>query len=94
LPGIGAGLQQRLRSRLDQVLQQLQENARAAAIGPGCDDLVLLPELLALQNGEQQLQAIAPAMATYTASIVALHATIRDRRSVVQAQLKAFEALC
>lgn len=94
LPGIGAGLQQRLRHRLDQVVQELEARANAAGIGPGREDLVLLPELLALQNGEQQLQALGRAMATFTAAIEALQTTISDRRSAMETQLKAFEALC
>jgi len=94
LPGIGAGLQQRLRHRLDQVVQGLEAHANAAGIGPGREDLVLLPELLALQNGEQQLQALGRAMATFTAAIEALQTTISDRRSAMETQLKAFEALC
>lgn len=94
LPGIGAGLQQRLRSHLDQVVQQLEARANAAGIGPGREDLVLLPELLALQNGEQQLQALGNAMASFSAAIEALQSTIRDRRSAMQAALSAFEALC
>jgi len=53
-----------------------------------------LPELLALQNGEQQLQAISCAMGSFEAAIEALQTAIRDRRSAMQAQLKAFEALC
>lgn len=94
LPGIGAGLQQRLRTRLDQVVQRLEARTSAAAIGPGREDLVLLPELLALRNAEQQVQAISHAMASLTAAIEEIQAKIRDRRSAVQAQLKAFEALC
>ena len=94
LPGIGAGLQQRLRSHLDQVVQQLEARANAAGIGPGREDLVLLPELLALQNGEQQLQVLGSAMASFSAVIEALQSTIRDRRSAMQAELTAFEALC
>ena len=94
LPGIGSGLQQRLRTRLDQVVQQLEARASAAGIGPGREDLVLLPELLALQNGEQQLQAISCGMGSFEAAIEALQTAIRDRRSAIQAQLKAFEALC
>jgi len=81
LPGIGAGLQQRLRHRLDQVVQGLVARASAAGIGPGREDLVRLPELLALQNGEQQLQALGRAMATFTAAIEALQTTISDRRT-------------
>ena len=94
LPGIGAGLQQRLRSQLDQVVQRLEARASAAGIGPGREDLVLLPELLALQNGEQQLQAIGRAMASFAAAIEALQTTIRERRSAMQTELKAYEALC
>jgi hypothetical protein len=94
LPGIGAGLQQRLRTRLDQVVQRLEARASATGFGPGREDLVLLPELLALQNGEQQLQALGRAMATFAAAIEALQTTICDRRSAMEAQLKAFEALC
>ncbi|MBM5797035.1 MAG: hypothetical protein FJ060_02545 [Cyanobacteria bacterium K_Offshore_0m_m2_072] len=81
LPGIGAGLQQRLRHRLDQVVQGLEARASAAGTGPGREDLVRLPELLALQNGEQQLQALGRAMATFTAAIEALQTTISDRRT-------------
>jgi hypothetical protein len=76
------------------VVQRLEARAKAAGIGPGRDDLVLLPELLALQNGEHQLQALGRAMATFTAAIEALPATIRDRRNAMESQLKAFEALC
>jgi len=94
LPGIGGGLQQRLRSQLDQVVQRLDARASAAGIGPGREDLVLLAELLALQNGEEQLQTIGRAMATFTAAIEALQTAIGDRRSAIQAALKAFEALC
>ncbi len=94
LPGIGGGLQQRLRHRLDQVVQRLEARANAAGIGAGRDDLLLLPELLALQNGEQQLQALGRAMATFSAAIEALRTTIRDRRNAMESQLKAFEALC
>ena len=94
LPGIGAGLQQRLHTKLDQVVQRLEARANAAGIGPGREDLVLLPELLALQNGEQQLQALGRAMETFTAAIEALQTTISDRRSAMETQLKAFEALC
>jgi serine/threonine protein kinase len=94
LPGIGAGLQKRLRTRLDQVVQRLEARASDAGIGPGSEDLVLLPELLALQNGEQQLQAISRAMVSFSAAIEALQTTIRDRRSAMEIQLKAFEALC
>jgi hypothetical protein len=76
------------------VVQRLEARASAAGIGPGREDLVLLTELLALQNGEQQLQALSRAMATFAAAIEALQTTIRDRRSAMEAQLKAFEALC
>jgi hypothetical protein len=62
--------------------------------GPGREDLVLLPELLTLQNGEQQLQALGRAMATFAAAIETLQPTICDRRSAMEAQLKAFEVLC
>ena len=94
LPGLGAGLQKRLRTRLDQVVQRLEARASAAGLGPGREDLVLLPELLALQNGEQQLQAISRTMATFTAAIAALQTTIRERRCAMQVHLKAFETLC
>lgn len=94
LPGIGAGLQTRLRTRLDQVVERLEARANAAGIGPQREDLVLLPELLALQNGEQQLQAISRAMVSFTGAMQALQATIRERRSAMQAQLEAFESLC
>ena len=94
LPGIGAGLHKRLQTRLDQVVQRLEARANAAGIGPGRDDLVLLHELLALQNGEQQLQAISRAMVSFTAAIDALQTTIRERRNAMETQLKAFEALC
>ena len=40
--------------------------------GPGREDLVLLPELLTLQNGEQQLQAIGCATKTFAGAIQAL----------------------
>jgi hypothetical protein len=63
-------------------------------MGPGRDDLVLLPELLALQNDEQQLQALGRALACFKAAIEALHTTIRERRNAMEIQLKAFEALC
>lgn len=93
LPGIGVVLQKRLRARLNQVVQRLESRASDAGNAPAHDDLVLLPELLALQNGEQQLQAIDRTMASWTASREGLQTTIRDRRSAMQAQLKAFEAL-
>lgn len=93
LPGIGAGLHRRLRTRLDQVVQQL-ETRGGAAIKPGPDDLVLLPELLALQNGEQQLLAINRSMVLFAAAVEALQTTIRTHRSAMNIHLKAFEALC
>ncbi|MFM8525803.1 MAG: hypothetical protein ACKOCM_09310, partial [Cyanobacteriota bacterium] len=93
LPGIGAGLQQRLRTRLDQAVQQLEAQAGAAVIGPGQDDLVLLPELLALQNGEEQLLAINPDLTSFKSEIEVVQTTIRDRRRAMEAQRKAFEAL-
>ena len=71
----------------------LVRKARAASAAAGAD-LVLLPELLALQNGEQQLQALGSAMASFSAAIEALQTTIRDRRSAMQAALTAFVALC
>lgn len=94
LPGIGAALQARLRMRLDQAVQRLEACANAAGMGPGRDDLVLLPELLALQNGEQQLQTLGRALTCFKAAIEALHTTIRERRNAMEIQLKAFEALC
>jgi len=94
LPGIGAALQTRLRIRLDQAVQRLEACANAAGMGPGRDDLVLHPELLALQNGEQQLQVLGRALACFKAAIEALHTTIRERRDAMEIQLKAFEALC
>jgi hypothetical protein len=94
LPGIGAALQTRLRIHLDQAVQRLEACANAAGMGPGRDDLVLLPELLALQNGEQQLQALGRALTCFKAAIEALHTTIRERRNAMEIQLKAFEALC
>jgi hypothetical protein len=94
LPGIGAGLQQRLRVHLQGVVRRLETSAGAAGIGPQREDLVLLPELLALQNGEQQLQTISRAIVSLTGAIQGLQATIRERRSAMQAQLEAFETLC
>jgi hypothetical protein len=94
LPGIGVGLQARLRMRLEQAVQRLETRANAAGIGPSREDLVLLPELLALQNGEQQLQGLSRALASFADSIEALHTTIGERRNAMEIQTKAFEALC
>jgi DNA-binding helix-hairpin-helix protein with protein kinase domain len=94
LPGIGAGLQQRLRSHLNQVLQRLEAQAGVVGIGPERDDLLPLPELLALQNGEQQLQQLTPSVKAFTAAIAALAATIQDRRKEAKVLLEAFEELC
>jgi hypothetical protein len=63
-------------------------------MGPSREDLVPLPELLALQNGEQQLQGLSRALASFTDSIEALHTTILERRNAMEIQLKEFEALC
>ena len=84
----------RLRVHLQGVVRRLETSAGAAGIGPQREDLVLLPELLALQNGEQKLQGISRTMVSFTEAMQALQATIRERRSAMQAQLEAFESLC
>lgn len=94
LPGIGVGLQARLRMHLEQAVQRLEARAKAAEMGPGHEDLVLLPELLALQNGEHQLQGLSRALASFSASIEALHTMICERRKAMEIETKAFEALC
>lgn len=82
-----------MRTRLDQVVQQL-ESRGGAAIAAGPDDLMLLPELFALQSGEQQLLTINRSMVLFAAAVEALQTTIRMRRSAMTIHLKAFEALC
>ena len=58
LPGIGTGLQQRLRSHLALVVRQLEANHPGGKSSSGQYELMRLDELLALQNGEHQLQVL------------------------------------
>ena len=94
LPGIGAALQQRLRSHLDQVIQRLEARAPQGTFGPGRDDLIPLQELLALQNGEQLLQALNREQQSFAVAVTALRTTIGERRTEVTMLTAAFEALC
>jgi hypothetical protein len=94
LPGIGAALQQRLRSHLDQVIQRLEARAPHGSLGPGRDDLIPLQELLALQNGEQLLQALNREQQSFAVAVAVLRTTIGERRAEVKTLTAAFEALC
>jgi hypothetical protein len=94
LPGIGAGLQQRLRTHLDRVIHQLEAQAPHHKIGPNREDLIPLQELLALQNGEQQLQALNREQQSFAVAVTALRTMIAERRAEATTLTVAFESLC
>jgi len=94
MPGIGVGLQQRLRAHLDQVIRRLVAHEPHDSLGPCGDDLMPLQELLALQNGENLLQALNRDQQSFAVAVGELQTTIAERRAEMKMLTAAFEALC
>lgn len=93
LPGIGAGLQQRLRSHLAKVTRRLEAGAVGNAFKPTHDDLLPQSELAALQIVEDQLLGISRGLECLVAELSALQRTIVRQRDDLAIALQAFETL-
>ena len=93
LPGIGTGLQQRLRSHLDLVVRQLEASHPGGKSSSGQYELMRLDELLALQNGEHQLQVLNRDLKEFAGAVADLQSKITERQVEVQSLMKDFDAL-
>lgn len=93
LPGIGTGLQQRLRSHLDHVVHQLEASNPDGQFCSGQYELMRLDELLALQNGEQQLQVLNRDLKEFAGAVADLQTKITERQVQSQSLMKDFDAL-
>jgi hypothetical protein len=93
LPGIGTGLQQRLRSHLALVVRQLEANHPGGKSSSGQYELMRLDELLALQNGEHHLQVLNRDLKEFAAAVADLQSKIRERQVEVQSLMNEFDAL-
>ena len=93
LPGIGTGLQQRLRSHLDLVVRQLEASHPGGQFSSGQYELMRLDELLALQNGEHQLQVLNRDLKEFAGAMADLQSKITERQVEVQSLMKDFDAL-
>ena len=93
LPGIGTGLQQRLRSHLDYVVHQLEASNPDGQFCSGQYELMRLDELLALQNGEHQLQVLNRDLKEFAGAVADLQTKIAERQVQAQSLMKDFDAL-
>ena len=93
LPGIGTGLQQRLRSHLDLVVRQLEASHPVGQFSSGQYELMRLDELLALQNGEHQLQVLNRDLKEFAGAVADLQSKITERQVEVQSLMKDLDAL-
>lgn len=93
LPGIGTGLQQRLRSHLDLVVRQLEASHPGGQFSSGQYELMRLDELLALQNVEHQLQVLNRELRVFNGAVADLQTKITERQVEVQSLLNEFDAL-
>lgn len=93
LPGIGTGLQQRLRSHLDHVVRRLEASQPSGQISSNQCELIPLDELLALQNGEQHLQVLNRDLKEFAAAVADLQSKIRERQVEVQSLMNEFDSL-